>query len=120
MCTAVVPEGRAHRESDLDLAVLLDWVVYPDRPSRAERQVELISDLIASTGKNEIDLVMLNDTPRCSAATSCALDFGCTCRMLNSPKCTSGSTSLLNAWGLWSLCPSQWWRAGQDRAVLSP
>lgn len=58
-----VPEGRAHRESDLDLAVLLDWAAFPDRPSRAERQIELIRDLIAATGNNEIDLVILNDAP---------------------------------------------------------
>lgn len=58
-----VPEGRAHRESDLDLALLLDWSAFPDRSARAARQIELISDLIACTGRNEIDLVILNDAP---------------------------------------------------------
>lgn len=58
-----VPEGRAHGESDLDLAVLLDWNVYPDRRARGNRQVALISALIGALALNEIDLIILNDAP---------------------------------------------------------
>jgi uncharacterized protein len=58
-----VPEGRSHRESDLDLAVLLDWSRYPDRASRAERQLELLSDLLRTLATNRVDLVVLNDAP---------------------------------------------------------
>jgi predicted nucleotidyltransferase len=58
-----VPEGRAHRESDLDLAVLLDWDQCPTHEARGERQITLISELIGATHRNEIDLVVLNDAP---------------------------------------------------------
>jgi uncharacterized protein len=56
-------QGRAHRESDLDLAVLLDWGALPDRAARSERQIELIGELIGAAKINEIDLVVLNDAP---------------------------------------------------------
>jgi predicted nucleotidyltransferase len=55
--------GRPHRESDLDVAVLLDRSVYPNRSQRTELRVRLGSDLVAATGTNEIDLVILNDLP---------------------------------------------------------
>jgi predicted nucleotidyltransferase len=58
-----VAEGRAHRESDLDLAVLLDWVAFPDRVCRGRYQVELIGELMSHLGRNDIDLVILNDAP---------------------------------------------------------
>lgn len=58
-----VPEARSHRESDLDLAALLDWAQYPDRASRAERQIELLSELFRTLGTNRVDLVVLNDAP---------------------------------------------------------
>jgi uncharacterized protein len=55
--------GEAHRESDVDVAVLLDRSRVPRAEDRAERRVRLGADLIAAAGRNEIDLVMLNDVP---------------------------------------------------------
>jgi uncharacterized protein len=54
-------EGRAHRESDVDVAVLLDRAVHPGARARFEVRVELTSALIAATGRNEVDVVVLND-----------------------------------------------------------
>jgi predicted nucleotidyltransferase len=34
-------EGRAHRESDIDLGVLLDWQRYPTREERFDARVSL-------------------------------------------------------------------------------
>lgn len=56
-------EGRAHRESDVDLAVLLDWQRYPTSRERFEARVRLGSELISVLGTNEVDLVILNDLP---------------------------------------------------------
>jgi uncharacterized protein len=56
-------EGRAHRESDVDLAVLLDWKRYPTSRDRFEARVRLGSELISVLKTNEIDLVVLNDLP---------------------------------------------------------
>jgi uncharacterized protein YutE (UPF0331/DUF86 family)/predicted nucleotidyltransferase len=58
-----VPEGRSHKDSDLDLAVLLDWTMLPERTARSTKQVELLSDLMQAVGRNRIDLVILNDVP---------------------------------------------------------
>jgi hypothetical protein len=55
--------GRMHRESDVDVAVLLDRSVYPSRVDRSELRVRLSADLAASTGIDAIDLVVLNDLP---------------------------------------------------------
>jgi uncharacterized protein len=55
--------GREHRESDLDLAVLLPWYRYPSARDRFEARVDLISDLGAALGRNDVDLVILNDAP---------------------------------------------------------
>jgi predicted nucleotidyltransferase len=52
-----------HRESDVDVAVLLDRSVYPSRVDRSELRVRLSADLAASTGIDAIDLVVLNDLP---------------------------------------------------------
>lgn len=56
-------EGRAHRESDIDVAVLLDRRLCPDARDRFEKRVELTSELIAALHDNEVDLVVLNDAP---------------------------------------------------------
>lgn len=56
-------EGRAHRESDVDLAVLLDWDRYPQRSHRSDARVELIAEFIYRLRENEVDLVILNDAP---------------------------------------------------------
>jgi predicted nucleotidyltransferase len=56
-------EGRAHRESDIDVAVLLSWKRYPSARERFEARVTLGSDLIAVLHHNEVDVVILNDLP---------------------------------------------------------
>jgi uncharacterized protein len=55
--------GRAHRQSDVDLAVLLRWEHYPAQRERFEERVRLSSDLGAALGRNDIDVVILNDAP---------------------------------------------------------
>lgn len=55
--------GRAHRESDVDVAVLLDWRRHPDRGERFDLRVRLTSELISVLHHNEVDLVVLNDAP---------------------------------------------------------
>lgn len=56
-------EGRAHRESDIDIAVLLQWNRYPTSQDRFEARIDLSSELIAVLHHNEVDLVILNDVP---------------------------------------------------------
>jgi predicted nucleotidyltransferase len=55
--------GRAHRESDIDVAVLLDERVQPTPRDRLEVRVRLGSELIARLDHNDIDLVILNEAP---------------------------------------------------------
>jgi len=56
-------EGRAHRESDVDVAVALDFSVWPDEAGRFDERVRLSAELISVTGSNEVDVVVLNDAP---------------------------------------------------------
>ncbi len=56
-------EGRAHRESDIDVAVLLSWERYPTAKERFDLRVSVGSELISALKHNEIDLVILNDLP---------------------------------------------------------
>jgi hypothetical protein len=56
-------EGREHRDSDVDVGVLVDRAVYPTREDRFELRVQLTSELIAALHRNEVDLVMLDDAP---------------------------------------------------------
>ena len=56
-------EDRAHRESDVDVGVLLDWAEHPEPQERFEQRVRLTSELMAALGKNEVDVVILNDAP---------------------------------------------------------
>jgi len=55
--------GKTHRESDVDVGVLLGWRTHPTRQERFEERLKLSSDLIAALGANEVDVVILNDTP---------------------------------------------------------
>lgn len=55
--------GRAHRESDVDLGILLLWDRHPSARDRFEARVDLISDLGAVLGRNDVDVVILNDAP---------------------------------------------------------
>ena len=56
-------EGRSHRESDVDVAVLVDRGLWPDAGARFDARVAMTSDLIAVLHRNEVDLVVLNDAP---------------------------------------------------------
>jgi predicted nucleotidyltransferase len=55
--------GRAHRESDIDVAVLLEWKAFPTAKSRFEEQLRLSTRLGEALGTSRIDLVVLNDAP---------------------------------------------------------
>lgn len=54
-------EGRAHRESDVDVGVLLDWDVHPDKKERFDLRVRLTAEVMHALGENRVDLVVLND-----------------------------------------------------------
>ena len=56
-------EGRAHRESDVDVAVLLDRARHPTAADRFEMRVCLGSDLAPVLRTNDVDVVILNDAP---------------------------------------------------------
>jgi predicted nucleotidyltransferase len=56
-------EGRAHRESDVDVGVLLQWDRHPTAGERFDMRVRLGSDLISVLHHNEVDVVILNDAP---------------------------------------------------------
>jgi predicted nucleotidyltransferase len=56
-------EGREHRESDLDLGLLLDRSAAPTRRERFDIVVRLVSALQAEAATGELDLVVLNDAP---------------------------------------------------------
>ncbi len=55
--------GTRHRESDVDIGVLVDHEATPARGRRSELRVDLAADLIAALGMNEVDVVVLNDVP---------------------------------------------------------
>lgn len=55
--------GAAHRESDVDVAVVVDLEVLPDRAARSDLQVRLTADLIAATHRNDVQVVIVNDAP---------------------------------------------------------
>jgi len=56
-------EGRAHRESDVDIGILLQWERHPTRDDRFDMRVQLGSELISVLHHNEVDVVILNDAP---------------------------------------------------------
>jgi predicted nucleotidyltransferase len=55
-------EGRMHRESDVDVGVLLDRHVYPGAADRFDLRLRLVGPLEAAAGR-PVDLVVLNDAP---------------------------------------------------------
>lgn len=55
--------GRSHRESDIDVGVLLDRARHPTREERFDARVRLGSELIDTLNFNEVDVVVLNDAP---------------------------------------------------------
>ena len=58
-----VAEGRAHRESDVDVGVYLDYGTYRAASARFEAQLRLFAQLSAALGRNDLDLVVMNDAP---------------------------------------------------------
>lgn len=56
-------EGREHRESDIDVAILLDRAVFLSAKARFERGLVLGSRLQGALGTDAVDLVVLNDAP---------------------------------------------------------
>jgi predicted nucleotidyltransferase len=56
-------EGRAHRESDIDVGVLFDRRALAGARERFEAGVELSARLQARLATPRVDLVVLNDAP---------------------------------------------------------
>ncbi|HSS76533.1 MAG TPA: nucleotidyltransferase domain-containing protein [Thermoanaerobaculia bacterium] len=56
-------EGRAHRESDVDIGILLQWERHPTQGDRFDLRVQLGTELISILHHNEVDVVILNDAP---------------------------------------------------------
>jgi predicted nucleotidyltransferase len=56
-------DGPSHRESDIDVGVLVPWATYATRVDRFEARVRLTSHLIGALHENEVDVVVLNDAP---------------------------------------------------------
>jgi predicted nucleotidyltransferase len=54
---------RAHRESDVDIGVLLDRTVHPTREARFEARIRLIGQLGRALKMNALDVVVVNDAP---------------------------------------------------------
>jgi predicted nucleotidyltransferase len=55
--------GRSHRDSDIDLGILLRRQRYPEARDRFEARVRLGADLIQHLRENQVDVVILNDAP---------------------------------------------------------
>jgi predicted nucleotidyltransferase len=55
--------GTASRDSDVDVAVVLDPAPPIAPEARMDLRLQLIGDAIHVTGENEVDLVILNDVP---------------------------------------------------------
>jgi hypothetical protein len=58
-----VAEGRAHRESDVDVGVLLDRALFASAQERMDVRISLGSELVDVLDTNDVDLVILNDAP---------------------------------------------------------
>jgi predicted nucleotidyltransferase len=55
--------GTAHRESDVDVAVLLDRQRFAEAEARFHERVRLASWLISALHRPLVDVVVLNDAP---------------------------------------------------------
>lgn len=55
--------GTAHRDSDMDLGVLLARDAFPTAADRFNARVRLTADLIGALHTNDIDVIVLNDAP---------------------------------------------------------
>jgi predicted nucleotidyltransferase len=58
-----VAEDRPHRDSDVDVGVLLDWERFPTRDARFEARLAIMAAIARAVGRNDVDLVILNDVP---------------------------------------------------------
>lgn len=56
-----VARGAEHRESDVDVGILLDRSLHADRADRNALRIDLTSALIHVLGRNAVDVVILND-----------------------------------------------------------
>jgi predicted nucleotidyltransferase len=56
-------EGRAHRESDVDLGVLVKWDAKPRHDDRFEVRLRLLGELEGVVAPAAPDVVILNDAP---------------------------------------------------------
>jgi predicted nucleotidyltransferase len=56
-------EGRVHRESDVDIAVLLSRSVFPSGEARFGERVRMSAWLAGELHRNAVDVVVLNDAP---------------------------------------------------------
>ena len=56
-------EHRAHRESDVDIGVLLDRDAHPSPEARFTERVRLSAWLMAELQAGAVDVVVLNDSP---------------------------------------------------------
>lgn len=57
------PAGRPHRESDVDLGVLLDRRVYATARERAEAALQLSALVARAARVARVDVIVLNDAP---------------------------------------------------------
>ncbi|TVP59450.1 MAG: helix-turn-helix domain-containing protein [Gemmatimonadales bacterium] len=55
--------GMRHKESDVDIGVLVDREAHPNQTQRSALRVRLASELVAALGTNAVDVVVLNDVP---------------------------------------------------------
>jgi len=55
-------QGRAHRQSDVDVGVLLRYDVHPSSRARFDARLLLCAALAAAVGR-EVDVIVLNDAP---------------------------------------------------------
>ena len=55
-------EGRAHRESDVDVGVVVRYNEHPTTRDRFETRLRLHAELGAALGR-EVDVIVLNDAP---------------------------------------------------------
>jgi len=55
--------GTRHRQSDIDVGVLLDRSLYACRKSRGDLRIDLGARLVGALHTNDVDLVILNDVP---------------------------------------------------------
>ena len=56
-------EGRSHRESDVDVGILLDRSHHPSSKDRFETRLALISEFERGLKGRMVDVVILNDAP---------------------------------------------------------